>query len=271
MSKVQPKIIDPESLNDAQLTKFTKDFIAVPWFLKINYEVIPAFVTPKDDDPDGEIIPYRVDRENYCSEQVDDYIVAHGDELMCGTDPADAVANMQPNRRMLVQISHLGRETAEGDKNDGWDGVSTMLDIQSMWPVGMDVWSVRFQPIARHFIAPLAMLVPEINQCYGLSVDKDTGVVMCDVGGTGRSSVATIWTALGGIIPQELSSFPESACIITLEYWGWESRDFQKALEQAANSTFKLAKKRLGEKKYNQLRNQCFADLDDYRLKSTSL
>lgn len=54
MSETKRNIIDPESLNDAQLAKFAKDFVAVPWFLKINYEVIPAFVEPKDDDPDSQ-------------------------------------------------------------------------------------------------------------------------------------------------------------------------------------------------------------------------
>lgn len=236
---IKEKLIKFTDLNDKQVQFIVSHLYIIPSLIRITYEILPGIMTA-DEQGHEDIIPYdrRQDIKEYLEENAEDAIEA------TGRMPA-----AEWNRRMVVNV--LGR-VPEAPDHSQWDG----RDIQSMWPIGMDVWSCRIEDIFLTCIAPLALLLPEAWELYGMDVkgEDERYSIPFGVAGKGKGSVVAVWQAIGGE-QVSLRADENAASIIELDRWDMAG-DAMEEWCTIVKDFLLYAKGRLGSQEFNKLRKE---------------
>lgn len=234
---IKEKFIKFTDLTEDQVQFIVTHLYIIPSLIRITYEILPGIMTANEKGME-EIIPYdrRQDVKEYLDENAEDAIDATG-----------KLPAMEWNRRMVVNV--LGRLPENTEKSQ-WDS----RDIQSMRPIGMDVWSCRIEDIFLTCIAPLAVLLPETWELYGMEVRDDDArySIPFGVAGKGKGSVAAVWQALGGK-QVTLRADENAASIIELDEWEMPGNVLQEWCD-VIKDFFTYAKEHLGEEAFDMMR-----------------
>lgn len=233
---VKEKLIRFKDLTINQMEFIASHLLLIPGTIKVTYETLPAFKTI-DEEGREEIIPYER------RQSIAQYMDAHGKYFV----ENDGDIYTEWDQRTVICV--WGRKVEEVNSSH-----FEMSDIQSMWPVGADIWSTRMENCFMTCIAPLALLLPETWGLYGMEVTPQVPHrdIPFGAGGKGKGTIEAVWRAIGGEI-STMEPDEHAASILTLDHWQLCAIEEWKEI---VPEVLAHIRKELGEERYAELRSQ---------------